>query len=597
MAAYRAPLRDMLFALQALEAWGALRRVPSCNDLGEELGEAVLAEAGRWSERELAPLAHLADREGSVLVGGQVRVPEPIRAAYKQFADGGWCGLTAAPEFGGQGLPQVLGTAVSETWKAANLSFSLCPMLTQGAVEAIARHGSTALQHRLLPKMVSGEWTGAMNLTEPQAGSDLAALNTQAVRDGEQYRICGRKIFITWGDHDMSDNIVHLVLARVAGAPEGVKGISMFAVPKFLIKDDGSPGERNDVSTLAIEHKLGIHGSPTCVLGYGDRDGAVGYLVGAENHGLHAMFTMMNRARLAVGVEGLAVAERAYQDAFGYARERVQGRAPGATEHTTIFYHPDVRRMLMTMKAGIEAMRGLAYLSALEVDLGEGLEAQEERAASAACASVLTPIVKGWCTELSQELVSLAVQVHGGMGYIEETGVAQWLRDVRITTIYEGTTGIQATDLVGRKLIGDNGVALGALLDRVRAFIGGTRFGDELPGVVGRGLESALNRAVQAVEWILANHRGDPNLPGAAAVNLLLLLGTLLGGWQLAVQARHASRSAVAGGSDDAAYIAAKGLTARFYAEHFLPRSHAYLSAILAGSASVMALSEEQFER
>lgn len=596
MAAYQAPLRDMRFALRALEAWAVLGRIPACADVGEDLGESVLDEAGRWAERELAPLAHLADRKGTELVAGQVRVPGEIRAAYEQFVAGGWPSLTASPEFGGQGLPQVLATAVSETWKAANLAFSLCPMLTQGAVEAIERHGGDALKARLLPKMVSGEWTGAMNLTEPQAGSDLAAVATLAERSGEVYRIRGRKIFITWGDHDMSANIVHLVLARTPNAPEGVKGISMFAVPKYLINEDGSLGERNDLATLSIEHKLGIHGSPTCVLAYGERDGAVGYLVGAEHGGLEAMFTMMNRARLAVGVEGLALAERAYQDALAYARERVQGHAPGGRQSTTILHHPDVRRMLMTMKAGIEAMRAIAYYTALEVDLANGAEDADTRMRSLARVGVLTPIVKGWCTELGQDLVSLAVQVHGGMGYIEETGVAQWLRDVRITTIYEGTTGIQAADLIGRKLIADRGAAVGALLEEISDFIAAAGAGETLPAVVGRELVAAHERAAAARGWVLERYSEDPNLPGAAAVNFLLLMGVLVGGWQLAVQARHASRVAADGSDEERRFLEAKIVTARFYAEHLLPRSYAYLTAIEAGSDSVMALAEQQFE-
>jgi 3-(methylsulfanyl)propanoyl-CoA dehydrogenase len=598
MGSYQAPLRDMRFQFRALGAIAKLQRLPAHEDLTDDLVEAVLGAAARWSEQQLAPLAQLADRRGTELVAGQVRVPAEIRAAYREFVAGGWSALTASPTVGGQGLPQLLGTAVAETWKSANLAFSLCPMLTQGAVDALERHASAELKALLLPKMVSGEWTGAMNLTEPQAGSDLAAVQTRARRDGGLYRIAGRKIFITWGDHDMSENIVHLVLARSPDAPGGVKGISLFAVPKFLINGDGSPGELNDLTTVSVEHKLGIRGSPTCVLNYGEREGAIGYLVGTENDGLHCMFTMMNRARLAVGVEGLAVAERAYQAALAYARERVQGRAPGYEENTSIFHHPDVRRMLMTMKASIDAMRALAYYCALNVDLAEGAGAERERREAFDRVAVLTPVVKGWCTEVGQALASLGLQVHGGVGYIEETGVAQWLRDVRITTIYEGTTGIQANDLVGRKLIADGGAAVGALLGEIKTFLCATEFGaDLLPVAIRTALDAALGCAYRAVEYVLREHRADPNLPGAAGVNLLMLMGTLLGGWQLAIAARHAISERAGNAQDPEWFLSAKPVTALFYAQHVLPRAHSYLSAIMAGSASVMGLAEQQFER
>jgi 3-(methylsulfanyl)propanoyl-CoA dehydrogenase len=595
MSTYRVPTADMRFALKTLGAVQQLERLPPFAEVTDELIDAVLSEAARWTEQVLAPLAQLGDRRGTELVDGEVKLPEEIKAAYRQFVDAGWPALAAAPEFGGQGLPQLVATMISETWKSANLAFSLCPMLTQGAVEALERHASESLRAQLLPKMVSGEWTGTMNLTEPQAGSDLGAVQTRAERDGEHYRIRGRKIFITWGDHDMSENIIHLVLARTPDAPPGVNGLSMFAVPKFLIAADGSVGERNDVVTVSTEHKLGIHGSPTCVMSYGEGEGALGFLVGRENEGLRYMFTMMNRARLAVGVEGLAVAERAYQGALAYARERIQGRVPGHREAATIFHHPDVRRMLMTMKAYTEAMRGLAYLCALSVDVAESAAEQDVRRRAGERAAVLTPIVKAWSTEIGQELASLGIQVHGGMGYIEETGAAQWLRDVRITTIYEGTTGIQANDLIGRKLLADEGAAVGELLDEVEVFIASAR-GDARCGGICVGLERALQRSRGAVAYILEQHEAEPALAGAVAVDFLLLMGTVLGGWQLASQAHRASLELVTA-DVQRPFLEAKLSTALFYAEHALPRSEGYFAAICAGAASVMALSEEQFER
>ena len=590
MTGYRVPAREIRYWLELSMRPGGRPRSPAYTDLVPELITAVLDEAGRLAETVLDPLYQLGDERGAVLEAGQVRLPDEFKAAYAQFAAGGWVGLAADPAYGGQGLPHVLATAVSEIWKSANLAFSLCPMLSQGAVDALYRHGSDELRAQFLPKLISGEWTGTMNLTEPQAGSDLGALRTSATPHGDHYRLKGRKIFITWGDHDLAENIVHLVLARTPGAPAGVRGLSLFIVPKYLVDADGAIGARNEVTTVSIEAKLGIHASPTCVLSYGDDRGAVAYLVGAEHRGLEYMFTMMNAARLAVGAEGLALAERAYQQALAYALERVQGSIPSRSEPTVIFEHADVRRMLMLMKAGADAMRALSYAAAVELDCGVGDAAALERA------SLLTPIVKGWCTETAQELASLGIQIHGGVGYIEETGAAQILRDARITTIYEGTTGIQANDLVGRKLLRDDGKAV----DRVFAEI--AALSEDLAAVGAplamtmRGLAGALATARAAVAHVLDGHAHDPHLAGSAAVNLLMLLGTLLGGWQLA-RGALAAHYALGVASADEASLQAKMVTSEFYAEHFLPRAAAYGAAVRAGSRTVTGLTAEQFMR
>ena len=474
---YQAPLDDMLFVLTELCDAGNLSTLPGYEDATLDTIEAVLAQAATFTSEVLDPLNRSGDKTGAHKVDDKVITSDGWKNAYRQFAEGGWNGVAFKTEYGGLGLPRVVAAAIQEMLNATNMSFALCPLLTQGAIEAIELHGSDTLKEVYLPKMVSGEWTGTMNLTEPQAGSDLAAVRTKAERKDGHYLITGQKIFITYGDHDLTDNIIHLVLGRTPDAPEGVKGISLFVVPKFLLNGDGTPGKGNDVRCVSLEHKLGIHASPTAVMSYGDHGGAIGYVVGQENRGLEYMFVMMNQARLSVGIQGLGVADRAYQRAKAYAHDRVQGRivadrTPGAKP---IAYHPDVHRMLAQMRAKCEAMRAIAYSAAHSLDLANSAPDEGLRARHQARLDVLIPLVKGWCTETACEVASLAVQVHGGMGFIEETGAAQHFRDARITTIYEGTTGIQANDLIGRKMQRDGGAAAKALLGEIRSIEGNSR--------------------------------------------------------------------------------------------------------------------------
>jgi acyl-CoA dehydrogenase len=598
MSTYSAPIRDMKFVLKELVDLDAIAALPGCEEVSADLVDAVLEEAGKFAAGVLDPLNWPGDQTGAQWKDFEVKSAPGFKEAYRQFVEAGWAGVGGLPEFGGQGLPHVLSQQLSEMWNSANMSFCLCPMLTNGATLAIARHGSAALQKKFLPKMVTGEWTGTMNLTEPQAGSDLSAVRTKAIPEGDHYRIHGTKIFITWGEHDMTDNIVHLVLARLPDAPEGVKGISLFVVPKFMVGDDGSIGARNDVKCVSIEHKLGIHGSPTSVMAYGDKDGAIGYLVGEENLGLSYMFTMMNFARLEVGVEGVAMAERAYQRALAYAKDRVQGRETGvkAGERVSIIRHPDVRRMLMTMKAYSEAMRAVAAAAAEALDHALASPDAEVKRRSQAKFDLLTPVVKGWCTEMSIEIASLGVQVHGGMGFVEETGAAQHLRDARITSIYEGTTGIQANDLIGRKLSFEKGVTARAVIAEMRALDAELAKHGSHPALsVLRGaLKAGIDALVEATDWLLEAFPTNPKGAAAGAVPYLKLWGTVAGGWQMA-RAAIIAKQRLDGGSDEYDFYRAKLATARFYAEHILPLSQAYRAAIVNGAESVLALEEAQF--
>ncbi len=589
MTDYTAPIRDIQFVLTELADLVGVAALPGFEEATPDLVNAILEEAAKVAQEVLAPLNQSGDRQGARFSDGTVTTADGWVDAYRTFVDGGWNGLAFDPEFGGQGLPWLVSTAVQEMWHASNMAFALCPMLTQGAVEAIRDHGDAELRARFLPKMVAGEWTGTMNLTEPQAGSDLSAVRTKAVPESDHYRLYGQKIFITYGDHDLTENIVHMVLARLPDAPEGVKGISLFAVPKFHVSDDGELGERNDVRCVSIEHKLGIHASPTCVLSFGDEKGAVGYLVGEAHRGLEYMFTMMNLARHAVGLEGLAIGERAYQQARAYAMERVQGRPIGAAERIAIVHHPDVRRMLMTMKCQVEAMRALVYFWASAYDKANHNPDDTERLVEFRIVELLTPVVKGWCTETGNQVASLGVQVHGGMGYIEETGAAQHFRDARITTIYEGTTGIQANDLVGRKLLRDGGEAARLLIDRMRDSVAG----DEEESRLTAGLQSGISDLRASTEWILQVAEDDPRLPAAASAYYLELWGVVMGGWLMA-NAAGAAQHLLDTEAGDTDFHTAKVRTAQYYADHVLSRSVSLRHAIVSGSGAVMALDAEQ---
>ncbi len=600
MSTYRAPLADMQFVLNELAGLSQVATLPGFEEATPDTVSAILEEAAKFAADVLDPLNVPGDREGSTwLEGGHVKTPPGFKEAYVQFCENGWNGLTKSPDFGGQGLPQIVACPVEEMWHSANLAFDLCPLLTQGAIEAIELRGSQALKETYLPKMVAGTWTGTMNLTEPQAGSDLAAVRTRAVPQGDgTYRLSGQKIFITFGEHDFTDNIIHLVLARTPDAPEGVKGISLFVVPKFLVNADGSLGARNDVRCVSIEHKLGIHASPTCVLTYGDHGGATGYLVGEENRGLEYMFIMMNLARFSVGLEGVGIAERAYQRAVAYARERVQGRAVGldkGAKVTPIIEHPDIRRMLMTMRAYAEATRAVAYVTAAALDNARRNPDVSARARAQAFADFMIPIVKGWSTEVGQEVASIGIQVHGGMGFIEETGAAQHLRDARITTIYEGTTGIQANDLIGRKTARDAGVVakgIASEIDKVAARLA-SRPETELQSM-GVQLAAAVAEVKASVDWMVPAYGEHPRQAHVGAVAYLKMWGLAVGGWQMG-RAALVAADRLAAGHPDAGFNRAKIATARFYADSLLPAVAGLAHSIRHGGDSALALGADAF--
>ena len=572
MSSYQAPLKDMRFALNHLAGLADVAKLPGYEEATPETVDAILEEASKFASEVLDPINFSGDREGSKWSDGEVRTPKGFRDAYKKFCEGGWNALPFEAEWGGQGLPKLVSTPVQEMWKSSNLSFSLCPLLTQGAIEALLLRGSDSVKQTYLPNMVEGKWTGTMNLTEPQAGSDLSLVKTRAERAGDHYLISGQKIFITYGEHDMAENIVHLVLARTPDAPAGTKGISLFVVPKFI------GAKRNTAKCASIEHKLGIHASPTAVMVY---EKAVGYLVGEENRGLEYMFIMMNAARFAVGLEGVAIAERAFQRALAFARERVQGRdVAGSSGAVPIIRHPDVRRMLMLMKSQAEAMRALAYTTAAAMDVAAKTESKTHQA----FVDLMIPVVKGWCTETGIEVASLGVQVHGGMGFVEETGAAQYLRDARITTIYEGTTGIQAMDLVGRKIAREGGATAKGWLAEVKKL--DARLSEHPQ--IRKALADGVKAVEDCVEFIVAAK--DPRAQFAGAVPFLKLMGVVAGGWQMARAALAAAK-----GTGDESFDKAKIATARFYADHVLVQAPALRNTVINGAADVMALSEDQF--
>ena len=605
---YQAPIKDMMFVLQHVAGLETVTQLPEFADAGADTAQAVLDECARFNQNVIAPLNWSGDLAPSSLANGVVTTTAGFAAAFKQFGAGGWQGVQHPLAFGGQGLPKLIATPCMEMLNSANLSFALCPLLTDGAIEALMTAGTPEQQQQYIPQMISGKWTGTMNLTESHAGSDLAMIRSKAVPQADgSYRISGQKIFITYGEHDMAENIAHLVLARVSGAPEGVRGISLFIVPKFMVNGDGSLGKRNDVWCSSIEHKLGIKASPTAVLIYGDGKGdvgkgeggvagAIGYLIGQENRGLEYMFVMMNAARFAVGVQGIAVAERAYQKAVGYAKDRLQSRdvagSPGAV---AIIRHPDVRRMLMTMKALTEGARALACVAAAASDAGHYSADAAVRKQSLAVYEFLVPIVKGWSTELSVEVASLGVQIHGGMGFIEETGAAQYYRDARILTIYEGTTAIQANDLVGRKTARDGGAIALSFVEQVRATCAQLgHFQSPAMSAMREQLLLAADSLAEVVQFTVASYKSDIHAAFAGSVPYLKAAGLTLCAWQMARSALAATRL-LAAGDPDKAYLEGKIATARFFCEHLLPQVAGLRSAIVAGAASVMALEEAQF--
>ena len=594
---YRAPVKDMLFCMTELARLDEVTKIPGFEDFGAETAQAVLEECAKFNEGVVAPLNWEGDKAPSSWKDGVVTTTAGFKEAFRQFGEGGWQGLQHPAEFGGQGLPKTIGAACIEMLNSANMSFALCPLLTDGAIEALLTAGSDEQKATFIPKMVEGAWTGTMNLTEPQAGSDLAAVRTRAEPQPDgTYKIFGTKIFITYGEHDMAENIVHLVLARVTGAPEGVKGISLFVCPKFMVNADGSLGARNDVHCVSIEHKLGIKASPTAVLQFGDHGGAIGTLVGQENRGLEYMFVMMNAARYAVGVQGIAIAERAYQKAASFAKERVQSRPvdgslPGSGP---IIHHPDVRRMLMTMRALTEGCRAMALTAAAAYDAAHAHPDAEVRSQNAAFYEFMVPLVKGYSTEMSLEVTNLGVQVHGGMGFIEETGAAQYFRDAKILTIYEGTSAIQANDLIGRKTARDGGRTAKAIAAQIAATE--AQLADRPSAAaqaMARRLRAAREAFEQVVDFVAGQTKANPNAVFAGSVPYMMLAGNVVAGWQLARALMIAEDGLAAG--EDTEFMAAKIATARFYAEHILTRAPGLRDSIVDGGESVNALAVDAF--
>ena len=598
MSDYVAPLKDMQFVLRELAGLDEVAALPGYEEATPDLVDAVLEEAGKFANGVLSPINFTGDQVGAKFNAGNVTTAPGWNDAYKQFCDSGWSALAGEPDFGGQGLPHIVSTAVIEMWKGANMAFALCPMLTNGAIEAIKLCGNDAQKALYLPKMVSGEWTGTMNLTEANAGSDLAAVRARAEpNDDGTYRIYGQKVFITYGDHDLTDNIVHLVLARLPDAPEGVKGISLFVVPKFLVNADGSLGARNDVECVSIEHKLGIHASPTAVLAFGDKSGAIGELLGEANRGLEYMFIMMNEARFAVGMEGLGISERAYQKAVEYARERIQGTELGVRggPKVPILKHADIRRMLLTIRSTVEAMRALAYVVAAADDKAHNHPDAEVRKQNQAYIDLYIPVIKGWFTEASVDLTSLGVQVHGGMGFVEETGAAQYFRDSRITPIYEGTTAIQANDFIGRKMAKEGGATIKAVLETMKST---AKEVEAQQGDAFKAMATSLNAGIkaveEAVEFVLATYKENPKVPSVGSVTFLKMFGIVSGGWQMARAALVAQKK-LDGGDSDTDFMQSKITVARFYADHVLSQAPSMAYAVVNGAAGALDLPDELF--
>ena len=580
MTPYSAPLEDMRFVLNHVVGLNEITKLPGFEGIDTNLTNQILEEAGKFSSNILAPLNHLGDTKGAQIENGVVRPVEGFGNAYKQWAQAGWNSSPFDADHGGQGLPWTLTTALWEMWDSANMAFSLCPLLTQAAIDALERHASNAQKETYLEKLVSGEWTGTMNLTEPQSGTDLGTIRTSSIKEGDHYRIRGQKIYITWGDHDMTENIIHLVLARSPDGPPGSRGLSLFIVPKFLINADGSLGQRNDVRPVSIEHKIGIHASPTCVMSYGENDGAIGYLIGEENRGIEYMFVMMNNARLAVGLQGLAIAERAYQQAVSFAKERVQGKPiQGSLDNSTIIEHPDVRRMLLGMKSQIEAMRGLCYEVAADLDRASKIEDKDEREKAQAMLELMIPVVKAWCTDTGLAITSTNIQVHGGMGFMEETGAGQHYRDARITTIYEGTNGVQAMDLLGRKVVRNGGETVHAFIKNVQETIDQLDTNNPSQLSISTHLKNSLDALNSAVAWMIETFPKQPGQAAAGATSFLEMMGLISGGWMLARGVIEADMQ-LKNKQGDKKFLNSKVTTAQYFAQAFLSRAPSLLYPI-----------------
>jgi 3-(methylsulfanyl)propanoyl-CoA dehydrogenase len=586
---YKAPIRELVFVLKELLNYEELSQTLGFEDAGLEMLESILPEAARFMEEVVAPTNQASNQQGTTVKDGQVIPPPALDGVYSQYAEAGWVSLNGDPQYGGAGFPQLADMAVQEMLQSANLSFGLMPLLTNGVVHALELYATDDQKARFLPHLVTGKWAGTMNLTEPQAGTDLGRIKTRAVKTGDHYLISGQKIFITWGDQNYTDNIIHLVLARTPDAPEGTKGISMFIVPKYLINEDGSIGERNDLQPVGVEHKMGIHASPTCTMQYGDNGGAVGYRVGEENRGLTYMFAMMNAARLAVGHQGVAIGERAYQQAVAYASERIQGEIPGGSPDARIIQHPDVKRMLIHMRAMNEAGRALSLLAQASEDKARRHPDVDTKAACGVQVDVLTPLVKAWCTEAGVEVASLGVQVHGGTGYIEETGATQHLRDARILPIYEGTNGIQALDFVGRKTLRDQGQGVMALLQQCTETVESLKDADGDRGAFRDKLAKAIGQCQQALKSLAA----DPEQAPAVAFNFMMLFGNTVCGW-LMVKSACIALDAIDQGSSERFYVQ-KIATAEYFLSAILPRNSACLSAVEAGTGRLGELTAEDF--
>ena len=580
MTPYSAPLEDMRFVLNHVVGLNEITKLPGFEGIDTNLTNQILEEAGKFSSNILAPLNHLGDTKGAQIENGVVRPVEGFGNAYKQWAQAGWNSSPFDADHGGQGLPWTLTTALWEMWDSANMAFSLCPLLTQAAIDALERHASNEQKEIYLEKLVSGKWTGTMNLTEPQSGTDLGTIRTSSIKEDDHYRIKGQKIYITWGDHDMTENIIHLVLARSPDGPPGSRGLSLFIVPKFLINADGSLGQRNDVRPVSIEHKIGIHASPTCVMSYGENDGAIGYLIGEENRGIEYMFVMMNNARLAVGLQGLAIAERAYQQAVNFAKERVQGKPiQGSLDNSTIIEHPDVRRMLLGMKSQIEAMRGLCYEVAADLDRASKIEDKNEREKAQAMLELMIPVVKAWCTDTGLAITSTNIQVHGGMGFMEETGAGQHYRDARITTIYEGTNGVQAMDLLGRKVVRNGGETVHAFIKNVQMTIDQLDTNNPSQLSISTHLKNSLDALNSAVAWMIETFPKQPGQAAAGATSFLEMMGLISGGWMLARGVIEADMQ-LKNKQGDKKFLNSKITTAQYFAQAFLSRAPSLLYPI-----------------